>query len=400
MTQTIPPEFEELLQGGPRAPVSDPYPLYARLRSESPVLQIREGERAHFVLSRYEDVREGLRNEDLFSSRANERGAGLVFGRTIIGMDGREHLLHRSLVTPALAPRALRGDFPALVEKLAHGIIDEFAGSGEADLVADFTFKYPLRVFVEILGLPPEDLETFHHLAIDLSLIAVDPGKAFEASTKIRDLLAPLVAEKRRQPGDDLMSRLVLAEVEGERLSDEDLVAFLRLLVSAGAETTFHLMGGALCALLNDPELLDRVRKDRALVDLVLVETLRWEAPVSVLPREVTADCEIAGVAIPEGSDIMLLLGSANRDGEKFPEPDRFDIDRDNKDHLGFGLGKHYCAGSRLALLEGRVGLNALLDRLEDVRPASSDPAELIGFAFRGPATLPVRFQASGAARS
>lgn len=397
MTQTIPPGFKQLLQGGPRAPVADPYPVYARLRSESPVLPLRGGERPHFVLSRYDDVRETLRNEELFSSRANERGAGLVFGRTIIGMDGREHLLHRSLVTPALAPRALRGDFPQLVEKLAHGIIDEFAGDGEGDLVADFNFAYPLRVFVEILGLPPEDLETFHNLAIDLSLIAADPPKAFEASTRIRDLLAPVVAGKRRQPGDDLMSRLVLAEVEGERLSDEDLVSFLRLLVSAGAETTFHLMGGALCALLNDPELLARVRKDRALVDLVLWETLRWESPVSVLPREATEDCEIAGVAIPEGSDIMLLLGSANRDGAKFPDPDCFDIDRENRDQLGFGLGKHYCAGSRLALLEGRVGLNALLDRLEDLRLASSEPAEVIGFAFRGPAKLPVHFQASGA---
>ncbi len=400
MAQTIPPEFQALLQGGPRAPVADPYPLYARLRRESPVLPIRGGERPHFALSRYDDIREVLRNEGLFSSRANERGAGLVFGRTIIGMDGRDHLLHRSLITPALAPRALRGDFPQLVRKLAHAIIDEFAGGGEADLVANFTFAYPLRVFVEILGLPPQDLEAFHQLAIDLTLIASDPSKAFEASSKIRDLLTPLVAEKRRQPGDDLMSHLVLAEVEGERLSDDDLVSFLRLLVSAGAETTFHLMGGALCALLNDPALLARVRNDRALIDPVLWETLRWEAPVSLLPREATADCEIAGVEIPKGSDLMLLLGSANRDEAKFPDPDRFDIDRDNKDQIGFGLGKHYCAGSRLALLEGRIGLDALLDRLDDLRPRATEPAEVIGFAFRGPSTLPVHFRPSEATPS
>jgi len=393
--QSIPPELSELLRSGPRADVPDPYPFYARMRRDHPVLELPGSDRPHYVISRYEDVRSVLRDDETFSSRANERGAGLVFGKTIIQMDGREHLRHRNLVTPALAPRALRGDFPQLVEKLAHDIIDSFANAGATDLVSRFTFVYPLRVFVEILGLPPDDLETFHRLAIDLTLIAVDPGRAFEAAKQMRGMLKPLIDAKRREPGDDLMSRLASAEVEGERLSDADVTSFLTLLVSAGAETTYHLMGSALCALLNDPQLLARVRDDREQIDAVLWETLRWEAPVSVLPRESTAPCEISGVTLPAGSDLMLLIGSANRDEEHFSDPDRFDIERNNSDQLGFGLGKHYCAGSRLALLEGRVGLNALFDRLHDLRLDSDAPASVIGFAFRGPATLPVRFRSS-----
>ena len=178
-------------------------------------------------------------------------------------------------------------------------------------------------------------------------------------------------------------------------MTDEEVVSFLRLLISAGADTTYHLLGSMLAVLLRDPELLERLRSDRGRIDDFVRETLRFETPVSTIPREALVDSELGGVPIQAGDDVLLQLGSANRDETHYPEPDRFDLDRDTSDHLAFGIGKHFCAGSRLALLEARVGLEVVLDRLEDLRLSPGQSAEIIGFAFRGPATLPVAFRAA-----
>lgn len=380
----------QLLGAGPRAAVADPYPLYRRLRDEEPALAIPGRPVAMFALSRYDDVRAVLRDDARFSNRCNARGAGLVMGRTIIEMDGDEHLRHRKLVTPALAPRALRGDFPKLAARLAHEIIDAFP-RGDVDLVAAFTFVYPLRVFIEILGLPSDDVAELHETAADLTLIAADPGRAFAASKRMRELLLPIVARARREDGDGLIHRLARAEVDGARLSDEEVVSFLRLLVSAGAETTFHLLGSALHVLLGDRDLQARVREQRDRIDDLLWETLRFESPVAVLPRDAVCESEIAGVAIPKDSELLLLVGAACRDERHYREPDRFDLDRDNTDVLSFGLGKHYCAGSRLALLEARIALEALFDRTRDLRLTPGETSRVIGSAFRGPDRLPVR---------
>jgi len=394
---SIPGELEALLAGGPLAPVPNPYPLYARLRRESPVIDLAkpEAERRNWLVTRYDDVRDALRDEQIFSSRVNARQAGLVMGRTVIEMDGSEHLKHRNLVTPALAPRALRGDFPKFVEQLANEIVDRFAAAGTCDLVPDFTFLYPLRVFVEILGLPPDEVPRFHQLAVDMSMIAKDPGRAFAASKQLAEYLTPRVARRRADPAGDLLSVLATSEVQGERMTDEEVVSFLRLLISAGADTTYHLLGSMLAVLLRDPELLERLRSDRGRIDDFVRETLRFETPVSTIPREALVDSELGGVPIQAGDDVLLQLGSANRDETHYPEPDRFDLDRDTSDHLAFGIGKHFCAGSRLALLEARVGLEVVLDRLEDLRLSPGQSAEIIGFAFRGPATLPVAFRAA-----
>ena len=387
--------LETLLRSGPMAPIADPYPLYARLRREEPVKEIGWSGHPSVFVTRFDDVHAILRNHELFSSRSNaERGIALVMGRTLIGMDGHEHLKHRALITPAVAPRALRGEFPDVVKRLAHGSIDAFSGRGEADLVADFTFLYPLRVFTEILGLPPEDVETFHHWAIDLSHVAKDPARGFAASQKTKDYLAPLVERKRAHPGNDLIGELTTAEVDGERLTDEEVISFVRLLVIAGAETTYHLMGSALFAMLADPELLASVRADRSLVAPVLEETLRWESPIQLITREAVEDASVAGVEIPRGHEVLVCLGSANRDERRFPDPDRFDAHRRGEAHIAFGFGRHYCAGSRLAILEATLGLNALLDRLPDLHlDPVAEPARVIGVAFRGPDHLRVRFR-------
>ncbi len=204
--------------------------------------------------------------------------------------------------------------------------------------------------------------------------------------------MTPVVQRKREEGGTDLISSLARAEVEGQRLSDFEVVSFVRLLVIAGAETTYHLMGSCLYALLRDPILRERVVADRSLVPKLMDETLRWESPIGTVMREASHDIEIAGVLIKQGAGVLCHVGSANRDERQFPEPDRFDIDRVDNDHIAFGFGKHYCAGSRLALLEAEVGLNAALDRLPGLESRPGEDFNVIGFSFRGPDRLPVRF--------
>jgi cytochrome P450 len=386
----LPLTVPELIRAGPMAPVANPYPLYARARHETPVVEIWPG--VSYFVSRYDDVLAILRDHELYSSRSNiERGIGIVIGRTLIGMDGHEHLKHRGLITPSLAPRSLRGAFPGIVESIAETVIDSFAQRGTADLVADFTYVYPLRVFTEILGLPPENVRTFHDWAVALSGVAVDPGRGFAAVKHMTDALAPLVQEKRALRKNDLISELAAASIEGEKLTDPEVISFLFLLVLAGAETTYHLLGSALLAMLHDPALLASVRADRSRIAAVLEETLRWESPIQILSRMPNEDVEIAGTRIERGRELVLGIGSANRDETHFPDPDRFDIDRQGESHLAFGLGRHYCAGSRLAILEATVAINALLDRFGDLHLDPREiPPRITGVAFRGPEHLRV----------
>ena len=388
-----PVTFQQLFGGGPLDPVDDPYPVYARLRHSSPATPIASAQgRSAYLVTRYDDVRAILKDEFGFSSRLNAESIGVVFGRTIIEMDGREHLRHRNLVTPALAPRALKGAFPQVVAAIAHEIIDGFADAGRVDLVQGFTFNYPLSVFTRILGLPTEDHGALHDLAIALSHVTDDPARALSASRDLAERLLPVVRARRSEPSDDLISRLAQAEVEGEHLDDEEIVSFLRLLVSAGAETTYHLIGTAMYALLSNPRALEEVLADRSLVQRVLDETLRWETPVQIIPREVVDTTSIGGIEVPAGAHLTLSIGSANRDEKRFDRPDQFDLHRDWNEHISFGFGKHYCAGSRLAYLEAQVAIDALLDRLPGLRFDPDQGCKVVGLAFRSPNRLPVRF--------
>jgi len=388
--ETPPRTVPDLFHAGPMAPIANPYPVYARARRGAPVIELLPG--ASYFVSRYDDVVAVLRDHERYSSRSNtDRGIGIVIGRTLIGMDGGEHLKHRGLITPSLAPRALRGAFPGIVDAIAHAVIDSFASRGATDLAAEFTYLYPLRVFTEILGLPPENVKTFHDWATDLSRVACDPGRGFAAVKLMTDALAPLVEQKRARPRNDLISELATANLEGERLSDDEVISFLFLLVMAGAETTYHLLGSALLAMLCDPALLAAVRADRSRIAAVLEETLRWDAPIQIVSRMAIDDVEIAGTRIARGCDLVLGIGSANRDETRFPDPDRFDIGRRGESHLAFGLGRHYCAGSRLAILEATVAINALLDRFAELRlDPRSRPPRVTGMAFRGPDHLRV----------
>ena len=386
-------EMIRLFGGSMMSPVPDPYPVYARLRAESPVMHFEGPLGPCTMFTRYGDVLAALKDAATFSSKGNARGIGLVMGRTILEMDGQEHLRQRRIVTPAFSPRALRSGLEEVVVRTVNQLIDEFAGDGRAELVQQFTFTFPLRVIAHVLGIPISDFHQFHHWALDLLAISDDPMKGLEAAQKIVDYLRPILEERRREPREDLVSTLLHTEVEGERLTEEEVLGFLRLLLPAGAETTYRLTGSLIFALLSHPAVLEEVRADRTVLPLAIEETLRWESAVQYVSRETAVDTEVAGVALPAGTLLMLAIGAANRDETRFARPDSFEPRREDVSaHLAFGFGEHFCLGSNLARLEATAALTALLDRLPNLRFEPGKASTIVGMAFRSPDHLPVLF--------
>jgi cytochrome P450 len=387
----------ELFGGSEVSAIENPYPIFERLRHEAPVVPIRTlaGHVTH-LLTRYDDVFAALQDDSVFSNKSNARGISLVMGRTIIEMDGDEHLRHRKLIRPNFAPRVVRAEeFKTVVARVGDELVDAFAGRGRADLVAEFTYTFPIRVLSDLLGLPIEDYDTFHRWAIDLTQIGRDPERGLQGAQNLAEYLLPIVEQRRRVAEDDLITSLAQAEIEGHQLTDEEIISFLRLLIVAGAETTFHLIGTMMYALLGRPETLERVRADRTLLERVMAEALRWDSPIQLTTRETTAPVVISGVELPAGADILTGIGSANRDETRHMKPDEFDIDRKGPDHIAFGFGRHFCIGARLAHTEAIVAMNILLDRLPRVRfDPDAEQSGIVGLAFRGPQRLPVVFDA------
>jgi cytochrome P450 len=382
----------ELFGGTMMSPVPDPYPVYRRLRDTEPVLPVQGIMGETWLVTRYDDVCAVLRNPTLYSSRGNARGIGIIMGRTILEMEGKEHVRHRNIIAPFFTGRSIRDELPDVVARFAHELIDGFVRDGRADLVAQFTFTFPMRVMAHIIGIPMEDYAQFHHWAIDLISVGDDPPRAFAAAQSIVDYLRPVLERRRQEPTTDLLTRLVQAEVDGQRLTEEEVLGFLRLLLPAGAETTYRLIGSTLFAMLAHPGVLDEVRAHPANVELAIEETLRWESPVQYVSRETTEDAPLGGATIPAGAMLSIAVGSANRDERHYEDPDRFDLHRANDDHVAFGFGPHFCAGSHLARLEARTAVRALLERLPNLRLDPGEPCRVVGLAFRSPDRLPVRF--------
>jgi len=382
-----------LFGGTMMSPIVDPFPVYRRLRDAHPALPVNTMMGVNYMITRYADVEAVLKDGKLYSSKANQRGIGLVMGRTILEMEGKEHVRFRNLISPFFSPRAMKAEMPQTIGDILNGLIDDFAATGQADLVRQVTFTFPMQVMAHIIGIPVQDYRAFHQMALDLISVGDDPGKGFQAAQDLVTYLSPLMAQRKADPTDDLLSKLMHAEVDGVGLTDEEVLGFLRLLLPAGAETTYRLTGSCLFALLTHPEVYEEVRADRGAIDALIQETLRWESPVQFVSREPTEDVVIGGDAVPAGGLLSVIVGSANRDERHYQDPDRFMLHRKNDDHLAFGFGAHFCAGSHLALLETRTALNLLLDRLPNLRLERDPDCHIVGLAFRSPNRLPVRFE-------
>jgi cytochrome P450 len=382
--------------------VRDPYPELADARRANPVQRLdsslmphEEGQEVFFIY-RHEDIAQILRDGETFSSA---HIIGLIMGpimgeHIMLGMDDPEHRRYRALVSTAFRQKVLAQWEQELVANVANELIDVFAGRGNAELVREFNFPFPTRVISGILGLPQEDYRQFQRWSTAILSFFTKLDEAVVASEEVKEYMAGILAQRRLEPREDLISELAQAELDGERLSDEEIFSFLRLLLPAGVETTYRATGNLLFSLLSNPEQLDAVRADRALVPPAIEEALRLETPLLNITRLATRDTEISGTPIPKGSTVMLMLAAANRDETRFAEPDRYDIFRENpKPHISFGQGPHACIGTHLARMEMRVSLNLLLDRLPNLRldPDGDDP-HIRGQIFRSPTSLPVLF--------
>lgn len=383
----------------------DPYPHLAAARRNGPVQREwplpddvgtgDEGQDPWFNVLGHDEVTSVLRDHETYSSKVLAEIMGPMLGHTMVAMDEPEHRAHRALVAPAFRPKLLARWEDQLVRRVVDELIDSFAPLGRADLVRRLTFAFPVRVIARILGLPERDSQQFQRWSIELISIVVNWDRGIAASNALREYFAARVAERRVQPRDDVISELIETEIDGQRLTDEDIFAFLRLLLPAGVETTYRSLGNLLFALLMHPDQLDEVVRKPELRAAAIEEGLRWEAPLVLIPRQCVREARLGGVDIPAGGGLNVFIGSANRDERRYEEPDRFDIHRTPTPHVSFGSGPHMCLGMHLARMETRIALDAVLERLHDLRldPDGSRP-KIVGSIFRSPDALPVCFTA------
>lgn len=389
--------FDDAISGD----VRDPYTEMARLRREEPVQRLEtSGMLPHeeslplFIVYRHEEVQQMLRDNETFSSAGVIAAFGPVLGeRVMLGTDEPVHGRLRALVQKAFTQKSLARWEDELVGRVGHALIDTFEANGKADLVKEFTFDYPSQIIAGLLGLPEEDFPQFQRWSISLLSWLMNPERGLAASAALREYFAPILAARRAEPRDDLISALAAAEIDGNKLEDEEIFSFLRLLLPAGVETTYRSLGSLLFALLSDPAQLEAVRADRTLLPQAIEEGIRWESPLLTITRVATRDTELGGVQIPAGATVMPMLGAANRQDDRYPNPDTFDIFRKQKANVGWGYGVHVCLGMHLARLEMRTAINLLLDRLPNLRldPDGGDP-HIRGQVFRSPTALPVLF--------
>lgn len=385
---------------------ADPYSAYRVLRDEAPV--IWHDAMQSWIISRYDDVQTAFK-DPRFSTQNYDWQLEPVHGRTILQLHGRDHAVRRALVTPAFRGSELQNHFLPVIERNARELIDAFRDRGIVDLVDEFATRFPVNVIADMLGLDKADHPKFHgwytaiiaflgNLSQDQDVIAA----GLRTQKEFREYMIPIIQERRANPGDDLLSKLCEAEIDGVSMSDEDIKAFCSLLLAAGGETTDKAIASVFANLLAHPDQLEAVRNDRSLIDRAFAETLRYSPPVHMIMRQPTEDVELSGGTVTAGTTVTCLIGAANRDDRRYDAPDTFDIFRTDlnttnafgaaADHLAFSLGRHFCVGALLARTEVEVGMNQLLDAMPGARLASGSVVREKGVFTRGPAAVPIVF--------
>jgi cytochrome P450 len=360
-----------------REVIVDPYPVYRQLRDQSPfnyldlpagtVPGIEEPIRS-WALMKYADVYSVLRDHERFSSARNPL-VGKAFPPLVLILDDPpRHTRFRRLVNKTFTLRRIEALTP-WITSVANELLDH-AGSGEVEIVEDYTIPLPVKVIARLLGIPGDDYETFKHWSdAFLSLVSMDNPLRMASIQEMVAYFGKIAAARRADAADDLITALVEAEVDGEKLEEWEILGFCMLLLIAGNETTTNLMGNMFNLLAARPKLWQRLREERNLVETVIEETLRFEGPVHRLSRAATSDVELSGVRIPAGDLVTVYFAAANRDPQEFENPDEFRLDRDLRNHVGFGMGIHYCLGAPLARAEARISLNSFLDRFSAIKP-------------------------------
>ncbi|WP_375761389.1 cytochrome P450 [Corallococcus exercitus] len=378
---------------------ANPYPVYAELRRTSPVCQVEPG--GLWALTRFEDVAAAFKNPQVFSSagvRTTTAPPWLghnPFSESMIVLDPPRHMRLRTLVSRAWTPAAVNRLEPR-IRGFAQTLAERLSPEREVDFVDAFAMPLPASVIGELFALDPTMTARYKRWSVDLSSVSGTTEKDTHRHDSIKatvremeDYLSDVVAERRRHPQDDMVSDLVKTRVDGEALSDAEVMSFLFLLVVAGLETTVQLVSHSVRLLMEQPHLVARLRENPSQVGRFVEEVLRYEPSVHGLVRVTTKATEVAGVVIPEGARVALMIGSACRDGERFKDPDTFDMDREGVNNMPFGHGIHFCLGAPLARLEARVGLEVLLSRFTRFTPTG--PVKWnTSLTVRGPLSLPL----------
>ncbi|MFD5429711.1 cytochrome P450 [Streptomyces sp. NPDC127084] len=393
--------------------VADPFPLYRELREDGPVRRaVVAGGVEAWLVTGYEDGLAALSDPRLSSDVRDAADPRLMrqlptteresMLSNMLRSDPPDHTRLRRLVSKAFTARRV-AELRPRVQELTDRLIDDIAPTGRADLVADFALPLPVTVISELLGVPVSDRHDFQRWTDDMILRRAeepDPAVVDGAWQQMHAYLTKLLEAKRARPGDDLLSALITARDEEQRLAEAELIAMSFLLLAAGYITTVNLIGSGTAALLANPDQLALLREDPELLPGAVEEFLRYDGPVNPgIARFAREDVTIGGVAIPSGATVVIATAIADRDPGRFPAPDRLDITRRDNAHLAFGHGIHYCLGAPLARLEGQIAIGTVLRRLPDLALAVP-PGELRWRpgGLRGPASLPVTFTPAGRA--
>ncbi|GHE43449.1 cytochrome P450 family protein [Streptomyces vinaceus] len=404
-------EEPALLPYGDPAFLADPFPLYRQLREDGPVRRVViAGALEAWLVTRYEDGLAALSDTRLSSdvrdaadTRLLEQLPGTERESMLGNMlrsDPPDHTRLRRLVSKAFTARRVAEMRPR-VQEVTDRLLDAVVADGRADLVADFALPLPVTVISELLGVPVDERHEFQRWTDRMLMRGAeppDPAVVNEAWRHMRAYVTELIGAKRAEPGEDLLSALITARDEEQRLSEDELVAMVFLLLAAGYVTTVNLISGGIAMLLAHPDQLDLLRSDPALLPGAVEEFLRYDGPVSPgIARFAREDVEIAGVRIPRGATVLIGSAVADRDPDRFADPDRLDITRADNAHLAFGHGIHYCLGAPLARLEGQIAIGTALRRLPGLALAV-EPARIPWRpgGLRGPLALPVTFTPGG----
>lgn len=350
--------------------LDNPYPHYQLWREKHPVF--RDEDTGEWIISRHADVLGALKNHKLFSSSAFAESEKSAITLPLLSDDPPRHTKLRALVNRAFTSRSLK-EIEASVERLSHNLATKVQPGTPVDIAQAFTIVLPVAVIAQMMAIPIERGDDFKRWsdALTGTSEAVDMDQRMPDIMEMAGFFSSLIPERRANPGDDLISKIVNAEVDGERLSDEDITGFCMLLLIAGNETTTNLLSNLLYYCASNPGLWEALHADRSLIDSAIEEILRYDAPVQFVFRTVTEDMNLHGAKLSAGDIAVLLMGSANRDSAQQDTADEFRLDRTQNAHLTFGQGIHFCIGAPLGRMEARMALEALLDRFSSVRHAS-----------------------------
>ena len=376
---------------------ADPYPTYEQLRAEAPVCFVESV--GLWLVTRWDDVQYVDKTPELFTGETEPSTLNRTFGKNLLGSEGAYHARIRSIIYPWFRVGAI-GEYPdKVISPIASELVDGFAGRGECDLVADFAEPLSARVLKQALGLDFVEESTlrrwFAELAEGAANFEGDPERqkiADAASAEVNEAVAPVVERLSREPNDTLLSSMVHTEVDGEKLTPEEIRANLKVMIVGGLQATTDLIALSLWAILAHPEQLELVRTEPGLINHAIEEAARWHSPVGTSTRQTTGATEIAGVELEQGALVAAVLASANLDERNWTDPERYDVRRNEGSHLAFATGPHLCLGARLARYETRAAWHVLLERLPGLRLDDDHHVEISGWEFRSPNEVRVKW--------